>query len=99
MKKKVKCQFKRLLTRGKQRLLRVRLRYVEILKGEEELIHICEPNIGRNLNDEEEKRLVEDLINFQGERSEISSFQVGNERILVDGLIDCQEGSDGSSSF
>ena len=39
------------------------------------------------------------LINSQGGRSELSSFQVGNGGRLVDDLINVQEGGDGSSSF
>jgi hypothetical protein len=42
------------------------LRHAENLSDtEEELIHICEPETGRNLSDEEEKRSDEDLINCQ----------------------------------
>jgi hypothetical protein len=63
------------------------------------VVHICEPEIGRNLSDEEEVRSVKDLINCQEGRSELSSCQVGNGRRSVDDLIDFQEGSDGSSSF
>jgi hypothetical protein len=98
--RKVKWHVQKLLARKQQQELRKWLRHVETLSDtEEELIHICEPETGRNLSDEEEKRSVEDLINCQGGRSELSSFQVGNERRSVDGLIDFQEGSDGSSSF
>ena len=63
MKKKVKCPVKRLLARGQQRLLRVRLRYVENLRETKELIHICELEIGRHLSDEEEVRSDKNLIN------------------------------------
>jgi hypothetical protein len=45
---------------------------------EEELIHICELEIGKNLSDEEEKRSDEDLINYQVDKNGISSCQVGN---------------------
>jgi hypothetical protein len=44
--------------------LRRWLREVENLSDiEEKVIHICEPNIGRNLNDEEEGKSVKGLIN------------------------------------
>jgi hypothetical protein len=39
------------------------------------------------------------LINCQGGKSELSSFQVGNGGRSVDDLINVQEGSDGSLSF
>jgi hypothetical protein len=39
---------------------------------EEKVIHFCEPEIGRNLSDEEEVRSVEDLIECQEGSSEIS---------------------------
>jgi hypothetical protein len=42
---------------------------------EEKAIHICEPEIGRNLSDDEEKRSVRDLINCQEGRRELSSCQ------------------------
>jgi hypothetical protein len=42
------------------------------------MIHICEPEIGRHLSDEEEVRSDEDLINCQVGRNGLSSCQVGN---------------------
>jgi hypothetical protein len=55
--------------------LRRWLREVENLSDiEEKVIQIREPEIGRNLNDDEKKRSVRDLINCQGGRSELSSF-------------------------
>ena len=39
------------------------------------------------------------LINCQGGRSELSSFEVGNGGKSVDDLIKFQKGTDGSSSF
>jgi hypothetical protein len=80
-------------------LLKRWLRHVENPKDTEEMVHICEPETRRNLNDEEEVRSVMDLINCQEGRSELSSFQVGNGRRSVGDLIDCQEGSDGSLIF
>jgi hypothetical protein len=40
---------------------------------EEKVIHICEPDIGRNLNDEE-GRSIKGLINYQEGRDEFSNF-------------------------
>jgi hypothetical protein len=38
----------------------------ENLSGiEEKVIHICEPEVGRNLSDEEEMRSARDLMNCQ----------------------------------
>jgi uncharacterized cupin superfamily protein len=52
-------------------------RHVEnITTIEEEMVCICEQEIGRNINDEEE-RLVEDIIDFQE----------GNEKRLMEYLI------------
>jgi hypothetical protein len=62
MKTKVKWPVKKLLARGQRRLLKEWLRYVEILKDIEEMVHACEPEAGINLNDEE-KGSVSDLIN------------------------------------
>jgi hypothetical protein len=100
LKRKVKWLVHKLLVaRGQQQLLKKWLRHTKNLSDtKEKVIHICEPEIGRNLSDDEENRSVKDLINCQGGRSELSSCQVGNGRRLVDDLIDCQEGSDGSSS-
>jgi hypothetical protein len=45
-------------------VLRRWLRHAKNLSAtEEEVVYICEPEVGRNLSDEEE-RLVEDLIDF-----------------------------------
>jgi hypothetical protein len=53
--------------------LRRWLRHVENLSDiEEKVIHICEPEIGRNLSDEEEVRSVKGLINCQEGRDEFS---------------------------
>jgi hypothetical protein len=50
------------------------LRHAENLSDtEEEQIHICEPEIGRHLSDEEEVRSDEDLINYQVGRNGLSS--------------------------
>jgi hypothetical protein len=57
---------------------------------EEELIHICEPEIGRHLSDKEEVRSYKNLINRQERRDGFSYFQVGNEMRSLEDLIDCQ---------
>jgi hypothetical protein len=98
MKKRVKWPVKELLARGQRRLMRRWLRHTENLSDtEEELIHICEPETGRNLSDEEEKRSDEDLINCQVGRNGLSSCQVGNGKRPGGGLIYCQ-GSSAKSS-
>jgi hypothetical protein len=100
MKKKVKWSVKRLLARGQQQLLKRWLRHAENLSDtEEEMIHICEPEIGRHLSDEEEVRSDEDLINCQVGRNGLSSFQVGNRKRSVEGLVYYQRSSVESSNF
>jgi hypothetical protein len=86
------------------------LRYVKILRGEEEMVHIREPEIGRNLSDDEEKRSKKgliscqvengersmDLIDYQESRSRLSSCQVGkgSDMTLVEGLMSSEVSSD-----
>jgi hypothetical protein len=66
MKKRVKWPVKKLLAREKGRLMRVWMRHAENLSDtKDKRIHIYEPETGRNLNDEEEKRSDEDPINCQ----------------------------------
>jgi hypothetical protein len=89
LKKKAKWQVKRLRSRRQQQGLRRWLRHAENLSDtEEEVVYICEQEIGRHLSDEEEVRSDEDLINCQ----------VGNGRISVEGLIYCQGSSAESSN-
>jgi hypothetical protein len=60
-----------LISRRQKKNLRRWLRHVETLSAtEEEMVYICEPEVGRNLSDEEE-RSIEDLIDFQEGRGEI----------------------------
>jgi hypothetical protein len=100
MKKRVKWLVKRLLAKGQQRIMRRWQRHAKNLSDtEEELIHICEPEIGRNLNDEEEKRSDEDLKNFQVGRNGLSSCQVGNGKRPGGGLEYCQGRSAKSSDY
>jgi hypothetical protein len=86
--KKVKWLIKKLLARGKQRLMKRWLRHIENLSDtEEELIHSCEPETERNISDKEEKeRSNEDLINCQVDENGLSSFQVGNGKRLGGGI-------------
>jgi hypothetical protein len=61
------------------------------------VVHICEPETGKSLSDDEDKRSMDDLKDFQEGRSGLSSCQVGNgKRSMVD-LKDCQVGSNESS--
>jgi hypothetical protein len=64
------------------------LRYVESLKSEEEVVHICEPEAGRNLSDDQEKRSLDDLRDCQVGSEESLYFQVGNEMGSLEDLID-----------
>jgi len=58
------------------------MRHVETLSAtEEEMVFVCELEVRRNISDEDE-RLVEDLI----------YFQEGNEKRLMEYLVDDQEG-------
>jgi hypothetical protein len=99
MKTKVKWSIQKLLAREQRRLIRGWLRHVEDLnEPEEELIHICGPETGRNLNDEEEEeRSSRDLRNCQAGEDELSNCQVGNGKRPSGGLAYCQEGSDEGS--
>jgi hypothetical protein len=99
MKKKVKWPVQKLLARGHQRLLRVWMRYVQNLRGEEEMVHICEPKTGRHLNDDEEKRSKKSLKNCQVSSEELSGCQKGNEKRSMIDLKDYQVGSEESSDF
>jgi hypothetical protein len=90
--KKVKWHVQKLLARKKQQVVRRWLRHAENLSDtEEEMVYICEPEVGRTLSDEE-GRSVKGLINFQEGRDEFSNFQVGNEMRSMEDIIDCQEG-------
>jgi hypothetical protein len=79
LKRKVKCSIKKLLARGQQQMLKRWLRHDENLSDtEEELVRICDPEVGKTLSDEE-GRLVKGLINCQEGRDKFSNCQVGNE--------------------
>jgi hypothetical protein len=62
------------------------------LRLEEEVVHVWEPEVGRNLNDDEEKRSLEDLRDCQAGSEEFSICQDGNKKRSQDDLKDCEEG-------
>jgi hypothetical protein len=97
MKTKVKWPVREMLARRQRRMLKMWLRHAEILRDEEEMVHVCEPEAGRNLSDKDEMRSLEDLRDFQEGRTKISNFQVGNEMRSLQDLIDCQEDGRGIS--
>jgi hypothetical protein len=97
--RKEKWHVQKLLARKQQQVVRRWLRHVENLSDtEEEMVYICEPEVGRTLSDEEE-RSSKDLINCQVGRDGLSSCQVGNGERSVEDLIYFQRGSDESSDF
>jgi hypothetical protein len=93
MKKKVKWPVKELLARGQQRLLRVWLWYVESLRGEEDMVHIYEPETGKSLSDDEERRSEKGLKKFQVSSEEISGCLDDNEMRSLEDLKDFQVSS------
>jgi hypothetical protein len=56
------------------------------------VVHICEPEAGKGLSDDEEKRSEKGLRSFQVGSNESSDYQVGNEMRSLEDLIDCQMG-------
>jgi hypothetical protein len=72
MKTKVKWLVKELLAQRQWKLLKEWLRYVEDLRVEEEVVHVCEPEAGRNLSDDEEKRSLEYIRDYQAGSEEFS---------------------------
>jgi hypothetical protein len=95
--RKAKWHVQKLLARRQQQELESWLRHVENLSDiEEEQIHICEPETGRYLGDEE-GRSEEGLINYQESRDGFSYYQVGNEMRSLEDILDCQEDSSGNS--
>jgi hypothetical protein len=99
LRRKEKWPVKKLLARRQQRLLRRWMRYVKSLRATEEMVHVCEPEAGRNLSDDEEKRSLKDLIDCQVGRDGLSNCQVGNRKRSSEGLVYCQEGGAESSNF
>jgi hypothetical protein len=76
--------------------LRRWLRHVESLRETEEVVHICEPKVGKTHSDEEEKR-SKDLMNCQERSDENSYCLVGNEMRSIEDLIGLEEDSYGNS--
>jgi hypothetical protein len=65
LRRKVKWPVQYLLARRYRRLLKEWLRRIRSLGDREGVVHTCEPETGRNLSDvENEKRSLEDLVNF-----------------------------------
>jgi hypothetical protein len=54
-------------------VLRRWLRHVESLRDTEEVVHICELETGKNLSDDEHKRSMVDLKDYQVGINESSS--------------------------
>jgi hypothetical protein len=97
-KSKAKWSVKELMSRRQRRLLRRWLRHAEKLNRPEERVHICEPETGRNLSDDEDEMgSAEDLKHCQEGREEIPDFQVGKELRSTKDLTDCHEDSQGIS--
>jgi hypothetical protein len=96
-KAKEKWPVKELMARRQCRLLRGWLRHAENLDGPEEMVQVCEPEIGRILGEENEMGSAEDLKNCQEGREEIPVFQVGKELRSLRDLRDCHEDSQGIS--
>jgi hypothetical protein len=96
-KPKMKWPVRELMVIRQRRLLKEWLRYVENLKAtEEELVQICEPEIGEILGEENGLGSSDDLKNCQeGREVEIPIFQEGNRLRSLRDLTDCQEDSEG----
>jgi uncharacterized protein YaiL (DUF2058 family) len=63
--RKEKWHVQRLWDRRQQQGLKRWLKHAKNLSDiEEEVIHICEPKVGRHLTDEEKMRSVKDLIHY-----------------------------------
>jgi hypothetical protein len=62
------------------------------------VIHICEPEVGESLSDEEGRSITR-LINCQEGINEFSNFQVGNDMRSSEDLLVCQEDSNENSYF
>jgi hypothetical protein len=78
-------------------VLRRWLREIETLSDREEMVCICEPEVGENLS-EGNNRSSRDIINYEGGRDEILYFHVGNEMRSID-LIEFQEGKGEITDF
>jgi hypothetical protein len=47
---------------------------VKSLRPTEEMVHVCEPEVGKNLSDDEEEISTTDHIDYQVGRDGISNF-------------------------
>jgi hypothetical protein len=97
-KPKASWPVKQLMVMRQRRLLRKWLRYVENLKAtkEEEMVHICEPEIGDILGEENDQRSLRDLIDCQEGSGRFPNCQMGKgtEMRSAEDLMDCQEDSE-----
>jgi hypothetical protein len=73
MKQREKWHVQQLLFRRQQWILRRWLREVETLSDMEEMVFICELEVGEKLSDKE-RRLVQDLIDCHESSEELSNF-------------------------
>jgi hypothetical protein len=78
-KTKAEWPVKELMARRQHRLLKGWLRHTKNLDRLEEMVQICEPEIGRILGEENKMGSVEDLKNCQEGREEIPYCQVGKD--------------------
>jgi hypothetical protein len=93
MKMKAKWPVKELLARRQHKLLKRWLGHDESLRDEQDMVHICEPEDGRNLSDtEDELRSLDDPKDCQEGRTKNSVCQEGNEMRSLEDLIDYHEG-------
>jgi hypothetical protein len=99
MKTKVKWPVREMLPGRQWRMLKMWLRHAESLRDEEDMVHVCDPEAGRNLSDKDELRSLEDLKDYQEGKTKISNCQVGNEMRSLRDLVDCQEDNRGISNF
>jgi hypothetical protein len=76
---------------------------VKSLRDEEEMVHICEPEAGRNLSDDEEERSLEDLMNCQVGKVDfqIARWAIRRDQVMISRLpggqnenSNCQEGNE-----
>jgi hypothetical protein len=93
---KIKWPVRELMARRQRRLLRKWLRYAENLRPieEEEMVQVCEPEIGEIFGVENEMRSADDLKDcHEGREEEILVCQEGNELRSAEDLTDCHEDS------
>jgi len=86
LKQKVKWHVQQLVSRRQCQELRRWLREVETISDTEKLVCILDPKVGENLSDGE-RRSRKYLVDFQEGNIEISYFQVGNDMISMEDLM------------